>query len=337
MWSYPHSSARFSCKPSSGDSRGCRRAHRATPSRCPCDRRCVLRSKCQNHRRTGSRARCDTSRRGERAAADRRVSAGGDKEGGGGNGIGHKGTGAVHGREAVETQVSPTAGGCIGRSRCRARVRDERWSSIARPVHRERMISHITGILTSKDIDRVDVMTAGGVGYELQIPLGVFETLPKQGEKILLHTYLVVKDDCWQLFGFSSVFERRLFQKLLTANGVGPALALGLMSALSARRLVRAIQEKDIATLQGVPRVGRKKAERLILDLADKLDGIGGEEPGAPRAASGSAEDAMRALVSLGYTNADAEKGVRGALDSGGGGLSAAELIRAALAKLGGR
>ena len=199
------------------------------------------------------------------------------------------------------------------------------------------MISHITGTLTSKDIDRVDVMTSGGVGYELQIPLGVFETLPKQGEKLSLHTHLVVKEDSWQLFGFSSVFERKLFQKLLTANGVGPALAIGLMSALSAQRLVRAIQEKDIPTLQGVPRVGRKKAERLILDLADKLDGIGGEEPGAPRVASGAAEDAMRALVSLGYTNADAEKGVRGALDSGGGGLSAAELIRAALTKLGGR
>jgi Holliday junction resolvasome, DNA-binding subunit len=138
------------------------------------------------------------------------------------------------------------------------------------------MISHIDGILSSKDIDRVEVMTSGGVGYELQIPLGVFETLPKQGEKVSLHTHLVVKEDGWQLFGFSSVFERRLFQKLLTANGVGPALALGLMSALSAPRLVRAIQEKDIPTLQGVPRVGRKKAERLILDLADKLDSIGG-------------------------------------------------------------
>lgn len=199
------------------------------------------------------------------------------------------------------------------------------------------MISRITGTLASKDIDRVDIMTDGGVGYELQIPLGVFETLPKQGEKISLHTYLVVKEDAWQLFGFSSVFERRLFQKLLTANGVGPALALGMMSALSAQRLVRAIREKDIPTLQGVPRVGRKKAERLILDLADKLDSIGGDDPGTPKPAGGTSEDALRALVSLGYTNADAEKGVRAALDAGGSGLSAAELIRSALAKLGGR
>jgi Holliday junction DNA helicase RuvA len=199
------------------------------------------------------------------------------------------------------------------------------------------LISRIIGTLAAKDIDRVDIMTDGGVGYELQIPLGVFETLPRQGEKISLHTYLVVKEDAWQLFGFSSVFERRLFQKLLTANGVGPALALGMMSALSAQRLVRAIREKDIATLQGVPRVGRKKAERLILDLADKLDSIGGDEPGTPKPAGGASEDALRALVSLGYTNADAEKGVRAALDGGGSGLSAAELIRSALAKLGGR
>jgi len=197
------------------------------------------------------------------------------------------------------------------------------------------VIVHLDGLLVAKDIDRVEVMTPGGVGYELQIPLGVFETLPKQGEQVSLHTWLVVKDDGWQLFGFSSLYERRLFQKLLTANGVGPALALGLLSALSAPRLVRAIREKDIPTLQGVPRVGRKKAERLILDLGDKLDSIGSDgEVGAQRPTGSAAEDALRALVSLGYNSGDAEKRVRAALDAGGGGLSAAELIRAALGKL---
>ncbi|HVF40095.1 MAG TPA: Holliday junction branch migration protein RuvA [Gemmatimonadaceae bacterium] len=199
------------------------------------------------------------------------------------------------------------------------------------------MISQVTGVLATKDIDRVEIMTPGGVAYELLIPLGVFETLPKPGDTLTLHASIVVKEDSWQLFGFSSMFERRLFQKLLTANGVGPSLALGLMSALSPRRLVRAIQEKDIPTLQGVPRVGRKKAERLVLDLADKLDAIGGDEPGAKRPSGGASEDAMRALISLGYTNADAEKGVRAALDAGGSGLSAADLIRSALARMGGR
>ena len=197
------------------------------------------------------------------------------------------------------------------------------------------MIGLIEGKLIAKNLDSLQVMTSGGVGYELTIPLSVYETLPRTGENVTLHTSLVVKEDSWHLFGFVSVFEKRLFEKLLTANGVGPSLAIGLLSALSATRLIRAIREKDIPTLQSVPRVGRKKAERLILDLGDKLDSIGGDGDGAaPRPTGGASEDALRALVSLGYSSNDAEKGIRAALDAGGSGLSAAELIRAALAKL---
>ena len=200
------------------------------------------------------------------------------------------------------------------------------------------MISQLAGKLVSKDIDTIEVMTSCGIGYELTIPLGVYETLPRAGESVSLHTSLVVKEDSWQLFGFVSVFEKRLFEKLLTANGVGPSLAIGLLSALSATRLIRAIREKDIPTLQSVPRVGRKKAERLILDLGDKLDGLGdgGGAPGAAPA-SAAADDALRALVSLGYNNVEADRGVRAALDAGGAGLAAPDLIRAALAKIGGR
>jgi Holliday junction DNA helicase RuvA len=166
-------------------------------------------------------------------------------------------------------------------------------------------------------------MTSSGVAYELTIPLSVFEATPRVGEDIALHTSLVVKEDSWQLFGFLSVFEKRLFEKLLTANGIGPSLAIGMLSALSATRLIRAIREKDIPTLQGVPRVGRKKAERLILDLADKLDGLGETAGSSAAPASAAADDAMRALVSLGYSVSDAERGVRAALDAGGGGRSA--------------
>lgn len=200
------------------------------------------------------------------------------------------------------------------------------------------MISQLTGKLVSKDLDTIEVMTSGGVGYELTIPLGVYETLPRAGDNVSLQTSLVVKEDSWQLFGFVSVFEKRLFEKLLTANGVGPSLAIGLLSALSATRLIRAIREKDIPTLQSVPRVGRKKAERLILDLGDKLDALGdsGGGPGASPA-SAAADDALRALVSLGYSNVEADRGVRAALDAGGGGLAAPDLIRAALAKISGR
>lgn len=199
------------------------------------------------------------------------------------------------------------------------------------------MIARVAGNLVAKDLDAIEVMTSGGVAYELAIPLNVYESLPRVGEDVTLHTSLVVKEDSWQLFGFTSVFEKRLFEKLLTANGVGPALAIGLLSALSPTRLIRAIREKDIPTLQSVPRVGRKKAERLILDLADKLDGLGEATGTAGAPASAAADDAMRALVSLGYSSADAERGVRAALDAGGGGKPATELIRTALAKLGGR
>jgi len=199
------------------------------------------------------------------------------------------------------------------------------------------VIAQLVGKLVAKELDSLEIMTAGGVGYELTIPLNVYETLPRAGDPVTLHTSLVVKEDSWQLFGFASVFEKRLFEKLLTANGVGPSLAIGLLSALSATRLIKAIREKDIPTLQSVPRVGRKKAERLILDLGDKLDGLGESAGAGPAPATAAADDALRALVSLGYSSADAERGVRAALDSGGGAKSAAELIRAALAKLGGR
>jgi Holliday junction DNA helicase RuvA len=186
------------------------------------------------------------------------------------------------------------------------------------------MIAQVNGTLVAKDLDRVEVLTAGGVAYE---------QLPRLGDPVTLQTHVVVREDAWMLFGFTTVHEKRVFQRLLTANGVGPALAIGMLSALSAERLVRAIQEKDLATLQGVPRVGRKKAERLVLDLADRLDDVIAGDGGA-RPASAAADDAMRALVSLGYSAGDAEKAVRRVLEADGRGLSAPELIRAALARM---
>jgi Holliday junction DNA helicase RuvA len=164
------------------------------------------------------------------------------------------------------------------------------------------VIAQLAGTLLVKELDRVEVMTAGGVGYELLVPLTLYETLPKPGENVRLHTYLVVKEDGWQLFGFATSLERQVFQRVLGAKGVGPALALGMLSTLSVDRLVRAIRERDVATLQSVPRVGRKKAEQLILDLADKLDDVQVAAGGVGRLDGGAgAEDALRALVSLGY------------------------------------
>ena len=201
------------------------------------------------------------------------------------------------------------------------------------------MIVQVAGVLLTKELDHVEIMTAGGVAYELAVPLNAYEALPRIGEQCMLHTYLVVKEDGWQLFGFISAYERRVFHKVLGAKGVGPALALGLLSSLTADRLVRAIREKDIAVLQSVPRVGRKKAEQMILDLADKLDQLqaSGTESGMGRGKLPTTDDAIRALVSLGYSSVDAEKAVRAALASGSPGTSVPELIRAALAKIGGR
>jgi Holliday junction DNA helicase RuvA len=198
------------------------------------------------------------------------------------------------------------------------------------------VIAHVSGTLLSKELDRVDVMTAGGVAYELLIPLGVYESLPRAGETVSLHTHLVVKEDGWQLFGFANTFEKRVFQRVLNAKGVGPSLALGLLSTLTAERVVRALRDKDVATLQSVPRVGRKKAEQLILDLADKLDDLQVSVPGlgGPKPEGAGAEDAIRALVSLGYSTGDAERAVRQAIDETGTGSGAAELIRRALGKI---
>jgi Holliday junction DNA helicase RuvA len=176
------------------------------------------------------------------------------------------------------------------------------------------MISRITGTLVARGIDRIEVMTAGGIGYTVQIPLGVLEGLPRPNERVDLFTALVVKEDGWQLFGFATESDRALFHTLL---GVGPALALGLLSALGAGRVVRAIRERDLPTLQSAPRVGKKIAERLCVELGDKMKEFAGDMggPAAGPSLDGGAADAVRALVQLGYTQPEAEKAVRKAVE----------------------
>lgn len=198
------------------------------------------------------------------------------------------------------------------------------------------MIARIGGKLVAKGIDRVEILTSGGVAYELLIPLGVLEALPRVGEEFSLHTALVVKEDGWQLYGFSSAEDRALFTTLRSASGVGPALALGLISALGSARVVRAIRDRDLGTLQTVPRVGRKIAERLCVELGDKMKDFVAAEAGhgAGPKADGDAADAVRALVSLGYANVDAENAVRSALEGKAAKGGTADVIRAALAVL---
>jgi holliday junction DNA helicase RuvA len=198
------------------------------------------------------------------------------------------------------------------------------------------MISQVSGTLVTKALDRIEVTTPGGVTYELAVPLSAYEALPNVGEQVTLQTHVVVRDDDWQLFGFPTAFERRLFRRLLGATGVGPALALGMLSTLSAERVLQAIQARDVVTLQSVPRVGKKKAQQLILDLADKLGDV--QEPGeAPSGVGrdGASQDAVRALAALGYSQGDAERAVRFAVDRHPAMQhKAPDLIRAALAEL---
>jgi holliday junction DNA helicase RuvA len=194
------------------------------------------------------------------------------------------------------------------------------------------MISQVAGRLITRDVERVEIATSGGVTYEVSIPLGTFEALPPKGDAVTLFTHLVVRDDEWLFYGFSSGRERAVFRRLLAATGVGPALALGMLSRFDADRLVRAIREKDVETLQSVPRVGRKKAQQLVLDLADKLDDLAGDSgPGTAPSVGGVADPAVRALVSLGVAQPDADKAVREAIAAQGASSDLASLIRDAL------
>lgn len=197
------------------------------------------------------------------------------------------------------------------------------------------MIARLTGTLVAGGLDRIEVMTAGGIAYEVLVPLSVLESLPRLGGEIALHTAMVVREDAWLLFGFATAEERKLFQRLMGTTGVGPSLAMNLLSTLTGERLVRAVRDGDLATLTQVPRVGKKLAERLVLELRDKLEGSGIETVaagGKPGASGGPGSDAVRALVALGYGQADAERAVRSALESGAKGESTADLIRRSLA-----
>ena len=194
------------------------------------------------------------------------------------------------------------------------------------------MISRIRGELVLRDLERVEVMTGGGVAYEIHIPTTVFERLPRVGEQVTLRTFHVVREDAQLLFGFLEDVERVIFSRLLAASGVGPRLALALMSAMSAEMLVRAVRNRDVAALTAVSGVGKKTAERIAIELSNKLDDLA-FAPSALGARLPAAEEALRALVALGITQGDADRAVRGAISEHGSALTAPELIRHALAR----
>jgi Holliday junction DNA helicase RuvA len=193
------------------------------------------------------------------------------------------------------------------------------------------MISRVIGKLVARELDRVEVLTSGGIAYEIAILRTAYEKLPPVGKEIELRTHHVVREDGAFLFGFLDEIEKILFGRLLLASGVGPRLALSLLSTLSPPRLVRAIRERDLGALAGVSGVGRRTAERLVVEMANKLDDLPLVLESRP---SGSGvEEALRALTVLGYPQADAERAIRSALP-GLENTSAQDLIKAALEKL---
>lgn len=192
------------------------------------------------------------------------------------------------------------------------------------------MIATVSGILAERDGETIVVQTDGGVGYEVTVPVGVAERLPLLGSRVSLFTELVVKEDGWSLFGFDRAADRRIFQRLLGASGFGPKLALALLSALGPQRTVRSIRGRDLAALSSVGGIGRKKAERLVLELQDKFADVSLE---AELPSPAGSDGAVRALVGLGYGPGPAEDAVRAALASGAP-EETSQLIRRALQQL---
>jgi Holliday junction DNA helicase RuvA len=189
------------------------------------------------------------------------------------------------------------------------------------------MIGSLTGILASKQPPWL-MLDVGGVGYEIEAPMSTFYELPEVGSRLTLMTHLVVREDAHLLYGFISETERRLFRELLKVSNVGPRIALGVLSGMSVRGFHQAIRQKDLVNLVRLPGVGRKTAERLIVEMADRLpedetglEHIGGH--GAP-----AASEAESALLALGYRPAEVTR-MLSRLDTAS--LSTEALIREAL------
>lgn len=177
------------------------------------------------------------------------------------------------------------------------------------------MIGQIKGILLEKKAPDL-LVDVGGVGYELQAPMSTFYQLPATGQGVLLHTHLVVREDAHLLYGFYDQQERALFRALIKVSGVGPKVALAILSGVAADDFVRLVRQDDVTALTRIPGIGKKTAERLILDMRDRLKGW--QEPSAPGHAeadlamqAGSpdvSEDAETALIALGYKPQEAAR-----------------------------
>ena len=186
------------------------------------------------------------------------------------------------------------------------------------------MISRITGVLLAKQPPQV-LLDVNGIAYEIDVPMSTFYNLPAQGQSATLHTHLVVREDAHLLYGFGSEDERHLFRRLIKVNGVGPKVALTILSGMSVSELAQAIAAQDAARLVKIPGIGKKTAERLVLELRDKLGQAGSNVTTGERA--DPLGDALNALLALGYN----EKEARWAMGQIGSDLGTSESIRQAL------
>jgi len=198
------------------------------------------------------------------------------------------------------------------------------------------MIAWLQGELLAKQAPTI-LLNVNGVGYELEAPLSVFYELPAKGEAVSLHVHMVVREDAQLLFGFVSEQQRDLFRSLIRVNGVGPKVALAVLSTLSVQELIQCMANEDDALLTKVPGIGKKTAQRLIVEMKDRLEKEFADVA-LESAISGSAsvaddrQDAISALVSLGYKSTEASRVVRALPND----LSSEEIIRQALRNLSG-
>jgi Holliday junction DNA helicase RuvA len=180
------------------------------------------------------------------------------------------------------------------------------------------VIAHISGTLAQKVPGEV-VVDVNGVGYQIYIPLNVFYRLPEIGGRVSLQVYTHVREDALQLFGFQDGTEKQIFLLLTAVSGIGPKLAINILSGIAAEDLARALKEGNQVRLVGIPGVGKKLAERMIVELKDKFMTLPSEGPSSKPAESDSQlmQDAVSALVNLGYRKSEAENNVRAVLAQG--------------------
>jgi len=180
------------------------------------------------------------------------------------------------------------------------------------------MIAHLRGKLLVKHPNQVVVET-GGVGYEVNISVPTFSDLPAAGAEVSLHVYTHVREDVIALYGFLRPAEKELFEKLMTVSGIGAKMAITILSGMAADEMTAAIRGNDLARLTKIPGIGRKTAERMVLELRDKLPPAAGPSPPTVPAMSATEEDVLSALINLGYQRAAAEKALASAVKSNAG------------------